>query len=45
MVKFTGGDGIVIQFRIQTLEVDCFEKASSLFGNVVPEITVIIDSG
>jgi hypothetical protein len=43
IVKLTGGDRIVIQFRIQPLEVDCFETARSLFGDVVPEITAIVD--
>lgn len=43
IVKLVGGNRIVIQFRIQSLDVECFTIACRLFGNVVPEITELHD--
>lgn len=43
IVKMVGGDKLVIQFRIQPIETECFDKARRLFGNVVPEITQLHD--
>jgi hypothetical protein len=38
-----GGEKIVIQFRIQPLEVECFTTTRRLLGDVVPEITELQD--
>jgi hypothetical protein len=43
IVKLVGADKIVIQFRIQPLEIECCATARQLFGNVVPEITELQD--
>jgi hypothetical protein len=43
IVKLVGGDKIVIQFRIQPLEIECFDTARRLFGNVIPEIIELHD--
>jgi hypothetical protein len=43
IVKMVGGDKLVIQFRIQPIETDCFNRAHRLFGSVVPEITQLHD--
>jgi hypothetical protein len=43
IVKMVGGDKLVIQFRIQPIEIECFNKAHRLFGSVVPEIIQLHD--
>ena len=42
IVKLVGGEKLVIQFRVQPpLEIECFTKARTALGDVVPDVTQI----
>lgn len=43
IVKLVGGEKVVIQFRIQPLEIECFTRARAQLGEVVPDVTQVRD--
>lgn len=43
IVKLVDGEKVVIQFRIQPFEIECFTKARARLGDVVPDVTQIRD--
>lgn len=43
IVGLDGGERIVIQFRVQPLDIECFRKARHAYGTVVPEVTQLHD--